>query len=76
MIAKSNLLYRLLYLGERLRTEPCPRHRGVWSGYKDSAPFCDCQYLESGTVGFDVTGWLPVNIAELRARRRDPESQS
>src|SRR5215216_1892787 len=32
-IRKSNFLYRLLYLGERVRTEKCPEHKGKWSGY-------------------------------------------
>lgn len=50
--AKSNLLYRLLYLGQPLRTEKCPEHDGQWSGYGWDEP-CACQ------VGNDITGWLP-----------------
>lgn len=50
--AKSNLLYRLLYLGQPLRTEKCPTHDGHWSGYGWGDP-CACQ------VGNDITGWLP-----------------
>lgn len=51
-ILKSNLLYRLIYLGEELRTEKCPEHRGRWSGYYWERP-CECN------SGLDVTGWLP-----------------
>ncbi len=46
-IRKSNLLYRLLYLGEPLRTVPCPIHRGRWQGGLE--PCTQCQ----------GTGWLP-----------------
>ena len=52
-IVKSNLLYRLLYLGEKLRTEMCPIHKGHWSGcpgQKDACPHC--------TVAGNVTGWI------------------
>lgn len=44
-IKKSNLLARLLFGGEKLRTEMCPTHKGHWSG-------TDC---EEGCQG---TGWL------------------
>lgn len=46
-IEKSNLLYRLLYLGESLRIAPCPQHKGHWSG-----DFGSCLY------GCGMTGWL------------------
>lgn len=49
---KSNLLYRLIYLGQPLRTKKCPKHDGHWSGC-DFQGTCECQ------VGTDVTGWLP-----------------
>lgn len=56
--AKSNLLYRLLYLRQPLRTEKCPVHDGHWAGYPsiiggESSTACACQ------VGLDITGWLP-----------------
>lgn len=31
-IKKSNLLWRLIYEGEELRTEPCPQCNGEWNG--------------------------------------------
>jgi hypothetical protein len=75
-IRKSNLLYRLLYRREQLRTVACPAHKGHWAGYdsqfegeRDYA-VCECQYLESGHWALDVTGWLPVNIEELRRAGR------
>jgi hypothetical protein len=49
---KSNLLFRLLYLRQPLRTKKCPKHQGHWSGCKFGLDGCECQ------VGFDVTGWL------------------
>lgn len=51
-IYKSNLLSRLLYLGEELRAVPCPKHKGMWSGWAESGS-CECQ------SGVNVTGWLP-----------------
>lgn len=48
-IRKSDLLYRLVYLGEELREELCPLHQGKWSGlHPDPCPHA-CDY----------TGWLP-----------------
>ena len=52
-ISKSNLLYRLIYLGEDLRTEKCPIHKGTWSGYGN------CQNDPPCNSGLDITGWLP-----------------
>lgn len=49
---KSNLLYRILYLGEDPRTEKCPVHKGVWSGCVTEDPGCGC------LSGANVTGWL------------------
>lgn len=55
-IRKSNLLWRTIYGGEQVRTEPCPVHKGRWSGCNvpDETP-CGgaCMY------GNNVTGWLP-----------------
>jgi len=52
-VFKSNLLYRLLYLGEPVRKEMCPIHKGRWSGCV--APERECQHCMSGA---DVTGWV------------------
>jgi hypothetical protein len=54
-IRKSALLCRLIYCGEKLRTEPCPIHKGhlnmaEWIGFP-SEP--QCEHLCGGT------GWLP-----------------
>lgn len=49
--SKSNLLFRLLYLRQPLRTKKCPQHDGHWSGYGECLHGC--------AVGSDVTGWLP-----------------
>lgn len=51
-ISKSNMLYRLLYLGEPVRTEMCPIHKGRWSGCV--GPERECPHCMSGS---DVTGW-------------------
>jgi len=51
-IRKSNLLWRLLYNGQPLRTTLCPLHKGKWSGCFLKEP-CDCE--DNG----NVTGWLP-----------------
>lgn len=49
-IRKSNLLARLLYSGEKLRTVMCPEHKGKWSGIEWSDNVCPhkCQ----------LTGWV------------------
>lgn len=61
-ISKSNLLARLIYEGESLRTEMCPVHNGVWSGCgwaeKDENN-CKCQHSQDGHIGSNITGWLP-----------------
>jgi len=53
-VAKSNLLARLLYVGEELRTEPCPIHKGHWSGCvwddENQCPHC--------MSGDNITGWV------------------
>lgn len=51
-IRKSNLLYRLLYVREPLRTEKCPEHKGIWSGIAFE-PEQACIH------GCHLTGWLP-----------------
>jgi hypothetical protein len=52
-VEKSNLLYRMLYLGEEPRTKRCPVHKGRWSGCVFEDGHCECQH------GANVTGWLP-----------------
>jgi hypothetical protein len=54
-IRKSNLLSRLIYAGEPVRTKPCPVHKGRWSGCtlpEDTK--CDGACMH----GSNVTGWL------------------
>lgn len=61
-ITKSNLLWRLIYAGESLRKEECPVHKGCWSGCAwndDPKNNCDCQRMQRGGVGANVTGWIP-----------------
>lgn len=50
-ISKSNLLARLIYGKEPVRTEMCPKHKGNWSGL---AEMVNCKH------GCDGTGWLPA----------------
>jgi len=49
-IGKSNLLARILYSGEKVRTKMCPEHKGKWSGIEwgDNACPHKCQ----------LTGWI------------------
>ncbi len=61
-IVKSNMLSRLIYDGEKVRTRKCPIHDGHWSGCRWDEPFCDCQMMENGEYGSNVTGWLPQEI--------------
>lgn len=49
-ISKSNLLARLIYADEPLRTEKCPEHKGHWDG--------QAQCIWGCTYGCDGTGWL------------------
>lgn len=60
-IVKSNLLYRMLYLGEELRKEKCPKHNGVWSGIGP------CYH------GCSSTGWLP-NVPQPKLDETVPAS--
>jgi hypothetical protein len=48
-IKKSNLLARLIYGGEKLRTKECPIHKGKWNG---QAMLMGCEH------NCDGTGWL------------------
>lgn len=59
-IMKSNMLARLIYQGEQPRTKKCPVHDGHWSGCSfNDEHCCDCQMMENGEYGSNVTGWLP-----------------
>jgi hypothetical protein len=58
-VFKSNMLYRLLYLGEPVRTEMCPIHKGHWSGC--ASPERECPHCMSGS---DVTGWVGPTQAD------------
>ena len=60
-IRKSNLLWRLIYGGQSLRTRMCPKHRGRWSGYGWGYE-CECQ------DGYDITGWLPEHFLTLQEK--------
>jgi hypothetical protein len=51
-IRKSNLLARLIYGGQEVRTRKCPVHQGRWSGCVFEDPGCGC------LDGSNVTGWL------------------
>lgn len=55
-IMKSNLLYRMLYDGEKPRETPCPIHKGRWSGCKLPE---DTECKGACMSGSNVTGWLP-----------------
>jgi hypothetical protein len=48
-ISKSNLLARVLYGGEKVRTVQCPEHKGKWNG---QAMLMGCPHKCDGT------GWL------------------
>lgn len=49
-ISKSNMLARVLYAGEKVRTKMCPEHKGKWSGieWRDN----QCPH------GCQLTGWI------------------
>jgi hypothetical protein len=52
MLRKSDLAYRLVYLGEKVRTEKCPGCKGRWGrphGSRSEHELCVC----------DGTGWIP-----------------
>lgn len=49
-IMKSCLLDRLIYGGEKLRTQKCPKHLGKWSGCSFAS--CECSHDSC------LTGWI------------------
>lgn len=59
-IMKSNLMWRLLYGGEKLRTKICPVHKGRWSGTTwDKEIECVKLFPPHGCLsGDNITGWL------------------
>lgn len=65
-IAKSSMLGRRIYGGEKLRTEMCPEHRGQWSGLAYAKTLCGC----------DLTGWLPSarRVPEVDSPSASPDS--
>jgi hypothetical protein len=66
-ISKSNLLYRLIYQKQKLRSIPCPIHLGRWSGYVECSAGCN--------DGLDATGWLPeAELATLPLPRSSEAS--
>jgi hypothetical protein len=67
-VTKSNLLYRLLYLGETFRTEPCPVHKGEWSGCV--GPEQACPHCMSG---INVTGWVKAEPTRTDSMLRNFE---
>lgn len=61
VITKSAALVRLLYMGEAVRKEPCPVHKGSWSGmHMSDAKPCDCTSRDG-----NITGWLPNHPSEI-----------
>lgn len=73
-IQKSNLLGRLIYAGEKLRTIECPEHKGRWNG---SAMLMGCEYncdgtgylREEGDRGGYTGGIMVVRATDLKIRR-------
>lgn len=59
-VKKSNLLARMIYGGEKLRTKQCPRHKGEWFTIPGLA---DCEHNCGGT------GWLMEPEDEERYRK-------
>lgn len=59
--SKSNLLFRIFFLGEDPRERPCPVHQGRWSGCFQS----DCGCMS----GSNVTGWLPDDDEPIDASK-------
>ena len=56
-VMKSDLLGRLIYGQEILRTRPCPVHKGRWSGLAG-------EWNGGCDKGCDLTGWLPEGLDE------------
>ena len=82
-IRKSNLLGRLLYAKEPLRTRMCPIHKGHWNG--QAMFFAKCHLLCDGTECLrerpDDGGYTGINIVETEAKTeggklkiKDPET--
>jgi len=66
-ITKSNLLSRLLYEGEELRTKKCPVHQGQWSGCRWEVQECATIFYPQGCMsGSNITGWLPEQKDRLK----------
>jgi len=64
-VKKSNALARMFFEEESLRKEPCPVHKGHWSGCIWQDPECKTEKYPYGCLsGSNVTGWLP-NVIEL-----------
>lgn len=55
-IMKSNLLGRLFYAKEPLRTRMCPAHKGHYSG--------EAMFFQKCTQLCDGTGWLRENLGD------------
>jgi hypothetical protein len=62
-LGKSDLLWRMIYNGEQLRSMKCPIHVGRWSGFS----FDGCH------VGCGETGWIPNDVAEQVKGKEDDE---
>ena len=64
-IGKSNLLARLIYGGEKLRTKMCPEHKGHWSG---------CVFREEDRCphGCQHTGWIPEPEDQPKGKDVEP----
>lgn len=63
-IRKSNLLARMIYGGEPLRTRECPVHKGRWTGITENtvvpAPESPIGFKSiDAKCGCGGTGWLP-----------------
>lgn len=63
-ITKSCLLDRLIYCGDVVRTEPCPVHKGHWSGISATP----CQYCGVSPCGCN-TGWVPAKFDAAKANQ-------
>jgi hypothetical protein len=74
-IRKSNLLGRLLYAKEPLRTRMCPIHKGHWNG--EAMFFKKCNLLCDGTGWLrerpEDGGYTGINIIEVETKTEDGE---
>jgi hypothetical protein len=60
-LEKSNLAFRLLYLGEKVRTKKCPVHDGHWTfGFPDGINDGKgtCEHCMSAGNGWNIPGWI------------------